>query len=82
MNDLTILECSRCQGEGYLLSVGRPGEFSEQDMTFLPSESCSPCPECEGQGEIEVCVDCLESFVIRGGEEVCRCEVLELPQAA
>ena len=77
------LECSYCNGEGYLLSFGQPGEFSSADLAFLPSESFSACPNCDGEGCVEVCAECLSPLVVHRGEEVCACSKLQtLPHAA
>lgn len=82
MGGLIGLECLHCQGEGELLWTGRPGEYSPVDASFLPSEGFAPCPECDGEGKIEVCATCLQPCVIRSGREYCTCAVLSLPQAA
>ena len=76
------LECARCQGEGYLLSVGQPGEYSRPDETFLPSESVHSCPDCDGVGELEICATCKQVLEVMQGREVCGCSSLALPQAA
>ena len=74
--------CGFCQGEGTVLSVGRPGAFSRELETFLPSETFSECPLCFGQGKLEVCGGCLEPFQIVRGREVCGCATLQLSRAA
>lgn len=82
MVGVTVNECPRCQGEGVLLSAGRPGEFLSFEESFLPSEALHTCPDCFGEGEIEVCADCSQPFTIQRGREVCGCAELVWLDAA
>ena len=68
-----ITSCPHCQGEGYLLSVGRPGAYSLREASYFPSEAFVTCPECEGAGELLICPECEQVPVISGGREVCAC---------
>lgn len=76
------LECPDCQGEGYVLSVGRLGEYVCREATFFPSESLMDCPECGGTGYLEGCGRCLQAFSVHWGQEVCGCTRAALAQAA
>ncbi|MGL4610451.1 MAG: hypothetical protein ACRCYY_12365 [Trueperaceae bacterium] len=77
-----VISCPHCQGEGYMLMVGRPGMFSGRLESYHPSEAFMRCDECAGEGEIEVCVVCLEPLQIIGGIEMCSCAAQQLPKAA
>jgi hypothetical protein len=76
-----IISCPNCQGEGYALLLGRPG-FSERLESYHPTESFVRCDDCGGEGELEVCVICLEPLQIVDGIEVCACAAQQLPKAA
>jgi RecJ-like exonuclease len=77
-----VICCPSCQGEGYALLVGRPGSYSSRLESYHPTESFVRCDECSGEGEIEVCVICLETLQIIDGVEMCGCAAQELPKAA
>ncbi len=77
-----IISCPNCQGEGYALLLGRPGNFSERLESYHPTESFVRCDECGGDGELEVCVICLEPLQIVDGIEACACAAQQLPKAA
>jgi hypothetical protein len=77
-----VISCPHCQGEGYELIVGRPGEFSGRLESYYPSESFVRCDECRGEGELEVCVVCLEPLQLVDGLELCACTAQQLPKAA
>jgi hypothetical protein len=77
-----VICCPTCQGEGYALLVGRPGTFSAGSQSFVPSESFVRCDECQGEGEIEVCVVCLEPLQMIDGLEACACTAQQLLKAA
>jgi RecJ-like exonuclease len=77
-----VICCPSCQGEGYMLMVGRPGKFSTALESYHPSEAFVRCDECAGEGEIEVCVVCLEQLQIVDGIETCACAAQQLPKAA
>ena len=81
MVSVIFSECSHCQGEGVLLSVGRPGEFSSSEDGFLPSEVLHVCPDCAGEGVREVCAECLQPVAVVNGREVCACAVAWLDAA-
>jgi RecJ-like exonuclease len=78
----TLIDCSRCQGEGYILVMGQPGRFSSHSETYQPDESFEICSNCKGEGVLEVCTICLESLQILRGLEACHCIQLQLPKAA
>lgn len=82
MVGVTLSECSRCGSEGKLLYTGRPGAFSNFDESFFPSEAFEACPDCSGEGELEVCEACLQPFAISQGREVCGCAELAWLDAA
>lgn len=77
-----VICCPSCQGEGYALLVGRPGSYQGRLGSYHPSESFVRCDECGGEGEIEVCVVCLEPLQIIDGIEMCGCAAQQLPKAA
>ncbi len=81
MVGVTLSECLRCQGEGLLLYTGCPGEFSSLEESFLPTEALHACPDCCGDGEVEVCAECRHPFTIQRGREVCGCAVAWLDAA-
>jgi predicted metal-binding protein len=62
--------------------VGRPGSYESKLESYHPSESFLRCDECGGDGDIEVCVICLESVQIVDGVELCGCVSQQLPKAA
>jgi RecJ-like exonuclease len=74
------ISCPACQGEGYSLRLS--GIFADREEVYLPSESLEPCPDCAGEGVLEVCAVCLQVPAIMNGCEVCECEVQVLPRAA
>ena len=82
MGRVSTVICDFCGGEGYLLGPGQPGVYSYPDEAFLPSEPFSACPECDGEGKLEVCATCHQPFVIFEGVEACTCIRLRLSQAA
>ena len=82
MIGITTSECPRCQGEGVLLFAGRPGAFSSLEESFVPSEALRACPDCSGEGELEVCAECLQPLTIQRGREVCGCAELAWLDAA
>ena len=82
LSKIQKVTCGFCQGEGTVLSVGRPGSFSSGEETFLPSETFSECPMCFGEGRLEVCQSCGEPFEVVRGREVCGCAAVQLPRAA
>lgn len=77
-----VICCPNCQGEGYELLLGRPGVYSHRLEAYHPSESFVRCDECGGEGEIEVCVICLESLQVIDGIELCGCAAQQLAKAA
>lgn len=77
-----VISCPSCQGEGFALLVGRPGSFSSRLESYHPTESFMRCDACGGEGEIEVCVVCLEALQIIDGVEMCGCAAQEMPKAA
>ena len=76
------IDCPLCQGEGKVLAMGAPLHFSNELGTYMPNESEHLCPDCWGEGTLEVCAGCQEPLQIVKGKEVCACDELELPKAA
>jgi RecJ-like exonuclease len=75
------IDCLHCQGEGYVLEMGR-AKYSSRFEVFEESESFVLCKSCKGKGILEVCSVCLKPFKIEQAIETCGCEVVELPKAA
>lgn len=50
--------CTRCEGEGEVLVLGRPGRFRVDLEAFEPSERFERCTRCDGSGVVTLCPHC------------------------
>lgn len=76
LDELVLVSCGACGGDGYTLYSARSSSDS------LPAETTCRCEVCGGTGEVEVCGGCLEVPTVAGGLELCGCIAFLLRRAA
>lgn len=62
-----------------LISVPCPECFGEGGFAGDHTEPSSVCPECGGNGSLEVCPDCRRVPTVSHGVEVCGCSLATVP---